>query len=511
MALIETARIDSGRLCAADNLRHLADTLNEELEKTTDRDRRSGIGQFTTPSDVARTIASLVEPTGRPLRVIDPGAGTGALMLSLIADFIEQGIEVPIEVDLVETDSTAINLLQRAAHAARVTADGYGIPLKTRIVERDFCDISDWAGDRRFDIAIMNPPYMKLNSGDPCRRMVLRRHGFDCPNLYAAFLAVATDLLQDGGQLVAITPRSFTNGLYFTNFRKELMNRAAFRRAILFDRRDRLFRSSSVLQETIIFSLKMSAAVEGDSVRVETRSDHLTEPHQLHDVLHGHIVSPEDSQMFINLPASPAETHVSGQVAALPADLTSLCLSVSTGPVVDFRSREYLTEAGVSGSVPLIYPANIKTTGIEWPVATAKPQGFAVADTNWRMLFPNGPYVLTKRFTSKEQRRRVVAGVYLPVEGYDHVAFENHVNVVHRDRKPIKESEAVQLAEFLNSELVDTYFRMFSGSTQVNASDLRRIRFPQLDDTDSSHGTHTQGRLSSATGSWDPVNPLKDP
>ncbi|MCQ3808906.1 MAG: restriction endonuclease, partial [Acidimicrobiia bacterium] len=102
------------------------------------------------------------------------------------------------------------------------------------------------------------------------------------------------------------------------------------------------------------------------------------------------------------------------------------------------------------------------------------------------------------RFTSKEQRRRVVAGVYLPVEGYDHVAFENHVNVVHRNRAPIKQSEAVQLAEFLNSELVDTYFRMFSGSTQVNASDLRRMRFPHLETPDSTHRTHTQGRLSFA-------------
>ena len=496
MAVIETTRIDSGRLGAANKLRHLADALNEDLEKSTDRDQRSGIGQFTTPSDVARTIASLVEPTGRPLKVVDPGAGTGALMLALIADLIERHIEVPIEVDLVETDSTAINLLQKAAREARVTAGNYGISLETRIVKRDFCDVLSWAGDRRFDIAIMNPPYMKLNSGDPCRQMVLRRHGFDCPNLYAAFLAVATALVKDGGQLVAITPRSFTNGLYFTKFRKELMSRAAFRRAILFDRRDRLFRSSSVLQETIIFSLKMSTPADSDLVRVETRSDHLSEPHQLHDVRHDNIVSPQDSQIFINLPASPAETHVSNQVAALPADLTSLCLRVSTGPIVDFRSREDLTEAGVPGSVPLIYPANIKTTGVEWPVATAKPQGFAVSNTNRRMLFPNGPYVLTKRFTSKEQRRRVVAGVYLPVKGYDYIAFENHVNVVHRDRKPINQSEAEQLAEFLNSELVDTYFRMFSGSTQVNASDLRRMRFPQLEDTDSTDGTHTQRRLS---------------
>ena len=496
MAVIESTRIDSSRLGAASKLRCLADSLNEELENSTDRGQRSGIGQFTTPSEVARTIASLVEPTGRTLRVVDPGAGTGALMLALIADLIERHIEVPIEVDLVETDSNAVRLLERAAREARVTADAYGISLETRIVERDFCDASSWAGNRRFDIAIMNPPYMKLGSGDPCRRMVLRRHGIDCPNLYAAFLGVAAALLENDGQLVAITPRSFTNGLYFTNFRKQLMSRVAFRRVILFDRRNRLFRASSVLQETIIFSLQISSPLSSDLVRVETRSDHLAEPHQVHDVAHDDIVSPHDSQKVINLPASPAETQVSSQVASLPADLTSLCLGVSTGPVVDFRSREALTSAGAPGSVPLIYPANIKATGVEWPVATAKPQGFTVTGANRRLLFPNGPYVLIKRFTAKEERRRVVAGVYLPIESYDYVAFENHVNVVHRNRTPINESEAVQLAEFLNSELVDTYFRMFSGSTQVNASDLRRMRFPNLEDTDSTYGTHAQRRLS---------------
>lgn len=69
---------------------------------------------------------------------------------------------------------------------------------------------------------------------------------------------------------------------------------------------------------------------------------------------------------------------------------------------------------------------------------------------------------------------------HLPVSGYDHVTFENHVNVIHRGRGPIGEHEALQLATFLNSELVDTYFRTFSGSTQVNATDLRRMRFPRI-------------------------------
>lgn len=498
MTAIETTRTDSSRLVAAEQLRRLADSLNEELERTNDRGRRSGIGQFTTPSEVARTIGSLVEPKGRTLRVVDAGAGTGALMLGLIASLVERNIAVPVKIDLVETDEVALRLLRTATQEAKTTAAAYGLSVETRIVEGDFCDAPRWAGNRRFDVVVMNPPYMKLGSGDPSRRAILHRHGIDCPNLYAAFLGVATTLLEAGGQLVAITPRSFTNGLYFANFRKELMNRAAFRRVILFDRRNRLFKASSVLQETIIFSLQMTRPLRNDLVRVETRADHLSEPRRVHDVTHDKIVFLQDSQKYINLPASPAETLATSQVASLPADLTSLCLGVSTGPVVDFRSREALTSAGASGSVPLIYPTNIKAPRVEWPVPTTKPQGFIVGAKTERMLFPNGPYVLIKRFTAKEERRRVVAGVYLPIKGYDYIAFENHVNVVHRNRSPIKESEAAQLVDFLNSELVDTYFRMFSGSTQINASDLRRMRFPQLESTDSNHEVHPANRLSFA-------------
>ena len=460
-------------------LLRLADALNAELESRNGRDERSGRGQFATPSQAARTMASLVEPAGGVLRVVDPGAGAGALMLALVAAAVENGGLERLSVDLVETDRQALELLETAVRAARLVAEAHGLRLATRIVDGDFCDASSWAGGVRFDAAIVNPPYMKLGASDPCRRMVRRRHGVDCPNLYAAFLAVAVALLRDGGRLVAITPRSFANGLYFTNFRRRLTDAASFRQVILFDRRDRVFGSSSVLQETVIFSMAKSAPSPGDLVRVETRSDHLCGPHEAHDVPHDEVVAPHDPHRFINLPGRPDVMRVAERVAALPSDLQSLGLTVSTGPVVDFRCREFLTPAHAEGSVPLIYPANIKPAGVLWPLDTRKPQGFTAAPQTRRWLFPNGHYVLIKRFTAKEEKRRVVACVYDPVDGHDFVAFENHVNVIHRDHAPLHRSEAVDLAEFLNSDLVDIYFRMFSGSTQVNATDLRRLRFPQ--------------------------------
>ena len=466
-----------------DGLLRLADALNSELESRNGRDERSGRGQLATPSEAARTMASLVEPAGGTLRVVDPGAGAGALMLALVASAVERGGFEGLSVELVETDRWALELLETAVRAAEMVAEASGLGFEARIVDADFCDASSWADGGGFDVAILNPPYMKLAAGDSCRLMVRRRYGVDCPNLYAAFVAVAAALLRDGGQLVAITPRSFANGRYFTDFRRKLTDAASFRRVVLFERRDRVFRSSSVLQETVIFSMRKSEAPPGGLVRVETRSDHLCDPQEVHDVAHDHIVAPHDAQRFVNLPGTPDAMRAAERVAALPADLQSLGLDVSTGPVVDFRNRQFLTAARAEGSVPLIYPANVKPQGVRWPLETRKPQGFTAAPQTRRWLFPNGHYVLVKRFTAKEEKRRVVACVYDPVDGYDSVAFENHVNVIHRDHAPLHPSEAAALAEFLNSDLVDTYFRMFSGSTQVNATDLRRLRFPDVCET----------------------------
>jgi adenine-specific DNA-methyltransferase len=59
------------------------------------------------------------------------------------------------------------------------------------------------------------------------------------------------------------------------------------------------------------------------------------------------------------------------------------------------------------------------------------------------------------------------------------VAFENHLNYFHRNGEGLSESLAKGLAAYLNSSVVDAYFRQFSGHTQVNATDLRSLRYPE--------------------------------
>ena len=87
--------------------------------------------------------------------------------------------------------------------------------------------------------------------------------------------------------------------------------------------------------------------------------------------------------------------------------------------------------------------------------------------------------MLVKRFSSKEENRRIVAALYDPgrIEA-EQVGFENHLNYFHRQGAGLPHALAKGLAAFLNSTLVDLYFRQFSGHTQVNATDLRNLKYP---------------------------------
>ena len=60
------------------------------------------------------------------------------------------------------------------------------------------------------------------------------------------------------------------------------------------------------------------------------------------------------------------------------------------------------------------------------------------------------------------------------------MGFENHLNYFHAGGCGVEEEIARGLTVFLNSTTVDQYFRQFSGHTQVNASDLRKLQYPNL-------------------------------
>ena len=117
---------------------------------------------------------------------------------------------------------------------------------------------------------------------------------------------------------------------------------------------------------------------------------------------------------------------------------------------------------------------------IAWPQRDAKkPNAIASTAATASLLLPNETYAIVKRFSAKEERRRVVAALSVPEDlPAADVAFENHLNVYHRDGRGLPRHLATGLVAYLNSTAVDRYVRQFNGHTQINATDLRELRYP---------------------------------
>ena len=276
---------------------------------------------------------------------------------------------------------------------------------------------------------------------------------------------------------MAITPRSFANGPYFGQFRCFLLDRVVLDRLHVFESRSTVFSDTGVLQENVVFSATRSG--HATEVVLSVSRGHVDELVE-RVVAHSDVVHPEDTQRFIRILAAETDIAIAQQFAAQPAQLQDLGVKVSTGKVVDFRARRHLRPHPGSGNVPLVHPGNLSRGGIDWPREIRKDQAFLVlspADER-KYLLPEGYYVVVKRFSAKEERRRVVAAVWDPTVHPGPVAFENHLNVFHDSGQGLSRDLAVGLSYWLNSSPVDDFFRTFSGHTQVNATDLRTLRFP---------------------------------
>ena len=160
--------------------------------------------------------------------------------------------------------------------------------------------------------------------------------------------------------------------------------------------------------------------------------------------------------------------------------MQDLGIGVSTDRVVDFRSRKSLRQLPGKKTAPLIYPIHLENGGIRWPKPEGrKPNAIDISEKTNALLLPASNYVVVKRFSSKEEPRRVVAAVYKSAQfATPFVAFENHLNIFHCNNAGLQDGIARGLALYLNSTLVDSYFKQFNGHTQVNATDLQKLPYP---------------------------------
>ncbi|MCQ4162770.1 Eco57I restriction-modification methylase domain-containing protein [Roseomonas sp. GC11] len=478
-----------------------ADSVRREVGPSTTQKHKSDLGQFMTPSSVARFMASMFPPSPlQTCRLLDAGAGVGALSCAFLDRWVAGGFGFKaVEATAYEVDE---NLHGHLKHLLSAYPQ-----VRSEVISGDYIELAT-AGDlqsKGYTHAILNPPYKKISSNSP-HRLALRSVGIEAVNLYAAFVALAVAQAAPGGQIVAIIPRSFCNGPYYRPFRDFILERAAIRQMHLFASRNKAFKDDEVLQENVVIRLERDG--QPGPVTVSTSTDDSFSDLVKHEHPFARIVFPDDPGRFIHVPTSP-EKNALEMSAAVRCALTDVGVKVSTGPVVDFRLKDHLRAMPERGTVPLLYPGHFSSSGTTWPVVGAKKPNAIIRDQgSEKWLYPSGFYCVVRRFSSKEEKRRIVASVVDPGTFGDApmLAFENHLNVFHENRRGLPKALAYGLALYLNTTAVDEHFRRFNGHTQVNATDLKLMKYPsrdvltELGEWASQRGLLTQAQIDAKLG-----------
>jgi adenine-specific DNA-methyltransferase len=469
------------------NLLERLDVLRLEAHRklTTNRAEK---GQFFTPQKLARFMARMFAERPSTLHILDAGAGIGSLSAALVIE-ASQWVPKPsaITVTAYEIDPTLVEYLHITLDSCQELCRQEKISFSYEIVQDDFIRASVeiirgstlFTTHKSFNAAILNPPYKKINTASTTHRL-LQKVGIETTNMYTAFLWLAIRLMEPNGELVAITPRSFCNGPYFLPFRKALLETMSINRLHIFDYRDRAFKEDDVLQENVI--LHATKSRRQGNVIISSSADPDDPYITVRKVDYHQLVYPDDPNVFIHIVPNGLNQRIGQQARSLLTSIDEIGITVSTGKVIDFRAIDFLTERPDAETVPLIYPSNFSQGYIAWPNGqNKKPSAIRLTKETENLLVPAGWYVLVKRFSAKEEKRRIVAAVCDPARlNSKFIGIENHLNYYHQNGRGLPPLLAKGLAAFLNSTLVDEYFRQFSGHTQVNAADLRSLKYPSL-------------------------------
>lgn len=458
------------------------ESLNGENRKQT--------GQFFTPTDIAKFMAELSELNSNSISILDPGAGTGILTAAICDEIINKKSIYKLKIDLYENDLRVIPFLEQNIELIKNKLYDHGIQSRINLYKDDFIDKNAYIlqdtlfsneASPKYDIAISNPPYYKV-SKDNYHAKLMKKIVHGQPNIYTFFMALAAMLLKKNGQLIFITPRSYCSGLYFKIFRKWFLDRIKPTYFHSFESRKETFKNE-VLQETIIIKgLKQKETPSNITFSVSPNSN-LNELEKFKTNFKN-IIYFDDKDKIIHIPTNKNDISILKIVKSWKNKFSDLGFKLSTGPVVSFRATKYISEKtdydGLS-TAPLIWMNHLKDFKIEFPIKKLKkPQTINISSESLKLLLKNRNYVLVKRFTSKEQKKRVTAYFYkAKLLNTTYIGFENHLNYIWKPTGELSEKEAWGIIAILNSSLIDRYFRIINGNTQVNASEINTLPFPE--------------------------------
>lgn len=463
----------------------------EYANQTSDKHKKDE-GQFFTPKQIAGFMGGLAAPKAGKIAILDPGCGTGILSCSLIECLVRKSDIFEIELTLFETDEKVLPYTGKVLEFLAAWLRKQNILLHHSLNRNDFIieHTNVFHADSlfgveylmRYDYIISNPPYFKIPKTDK-RAMAAKQLVYGQPNIYSLFLGVAAKLLKEDGELIFITPRSFAAGDYFRAFRQSFFSDVSISNIHIFESRNKMFKNDNVLQENIIlratkrFNETLKITVSECDKGLDKPSEYLFKTEALVNLKSKHKV--------LYIPSNEKEIDAIGVFRRWKNTLNDYNIKISTGPVVAFRCTGFLKAEGDVDEFhsPLIWLHNVKEMAFAYPLQKgSKPALIMNSEQSAKVLIRNKNYILIRRFSSKDDKSRLVCCPYFSCFfNVEMIGLENHLNYIHRPNGELSEDEIWGISALYSSSLFDAYFRTFNGNTQVGATELKQIKLPPME------------------------------
>ncbi len=444
---------------------------------------RKKYGQFFTDINTARFMAKLFSDVDdkETINVLDPGAGTGILSCALIERFEKNDKIKAINLTCYEDDSNVINILTENLEEIKNNSCktiNVNIINDNYILSQQFSIKDNKSEFMKYDFIISNPPYLKISSKVQ-EAIHMKKVCYGAPNLYFLFASMSIYNLKAEGEMVYIMPRSWTSGAYFSKFREYMINNTKFLNIHLFSSREKIFKSENILQETIILRLKKTQNIKKNIIVTSSYSTDDITNSKLIEIPYDVVVSNVNNYVF--LPINSKEIDVLKKINKFEYTLPKLGLKMKTGIVVDFRNKDLLENIEKENTIPLLYSQHINGGKIKFPIG--RENEYLKAEKKG-LIQKNENYLMVKRFTSKEESRRIQCAMYLASEypKYKYISTQNKINFIVGENTELTPNVLFGLYVIFNSTIYDMYYRILNGSTQVNSTEINCMPIPTLYD-----------------------------
>jgi adenine-specific DNA-methyltransferase len=480
-----------------------ADRLGIYYTESVTEEYKKEVGQFFTPLIISRFMSKYSNDTNDRVKILDPGCGIGILSTTLIEEIISKNKNIKIiELVAFETDVDLLQYSEKCFEYLRIWLFEKGVEFTVFLCKNDFILHNSlilnnqYNTNEDYDIIISNPPYFKLPKGD-VRTQIAKSVIYGQSNIYTIFLLISAKLLKPEGQLIFITPRSFCSGNYFRLFREIFFTLVDLKTIHIFNSRKDTFKRDNVLQENIIITAEKKIS-KLSSLKKQNITDYNTTISSsfgtgdinnvsIKEYKINELINFDSYQKILHLPSSAIDEEVIKIFKTWTGSLNQYNLEISTGPVVSFRCVDLISTIKDKHYVPLLWLHNIEAMKIIWPRnegyrGKSKGQYIINNEDSLTKLVKNKNYVLLRRFSTKEDKRRLVASPYFATSYKEGVmiGIENHLNYIYHKKEELTPIQVIGIAALLNSQLFDLYFRTFNGNINVSATELRDFPLPDM-------------------------------